>query len=966
MKKTGLTAKLLTGLLSLSLLSAGALTALPQIQSEGNVVCAATGDRVKADNICFEETQIGSYKINSYRLSENSPAVIEIPDKYEGKEVTGLSFDMFDAEEGYSLNDDQYDLRLGKNIRDIESYAFRGINIRSIEVNPDNQYYAVYDGMLCTKDGKTLIYCPNVMSGKVTVPETVVRISQGALIGSNAENIVFGANVRYVPSDITEACPHLKSYSVSSENKYFSVRKGVLLNKSQTTLFSFPVEKEGAYAVPKTVYEIKSKAFSGAALLTKVYLKNTHIIGDQAFYGCTGLKSITIPDSVERIGDSAFANCSGISFAVFPDSLAAIPYGLFSGCRSLKRFNIPASLESVGCRAFEDTKWYDSLGEGFVYIGDKVLYGYNDKEPSGEKMLLKALSDVEASEEKILDIREGTVSVTDFALSGSDVVKVNIPASLKKLGTFSLYPRDTVNEFAVSPDNTSFTVSDGILFSKDMTKLIAVPQVYKSSKYTVSKNVKKICGSAFSFNKNITDISVPESVSSFEQNPFNNGSSERRVFCIKGSAAEKAAIGDGVNVVIETPQLTVSKTEVTLGVGETYQLTARLNPDYTSSTLRWKTSNSGIVSVENGRLTAKKAGKAVITAVGSSGGLAKCTVTVKNAPKEITFSKSALTLGVNEKFTLYTTLDSGSAASGRSYTSSDESVVSIDKSKWNCCLTALKPGTAVITAKLYNGLTAKCSITVKNAPEKVEMAESNVTIGVGETVVIGSKLNDGSASTYRVYESSDHNVAEINPTSWNCSFTGISVGTAKIKVTTYNGKTGICNVTVKSPPRAVRLSKSAITLGVGETMKLTSTLLDGDYSRSVYFTNNNGSVVSILKNGRECEFKALKEGTATLTVHTYNGQTAKCKVTVKPSPEKIYLNRGLIVMKVGDTETISSYLDSGYASANRTYRTSNSKVVEMLSAYWVGKIKAAAPGTAYVTVRTQTGVERSCKIIVEE
>ena len=76
---------------------------------------------------------------------------------------------------------------------------------------------------------------------------------------------------------------------------------------------------------------------------------------------------------------------------------------------------------------------------------------------------------------------------------------------------------------------------------------------------------------------------------------------------------------------------------------------------------------------------------------------------------------------------------------------------------------------------------------------------------------------------------------------------------------------------------------------------------------------------------------------------------------------KLELDRTSLHLTVGETAQLNSYLDDGYAASNRTYRTSNEKVVQMLSTYWVGKIKAVAPGTAYVTVRTQTGVEKAAR-----
>ena len=953
MKKSGLSSKLLSGLLSLTIVSAGAVMVLPNIQDSATVVNAAAGERYYGDNVCCEETGKGTYKLISYNIGKNTPDRIEIPDTFNDKIVTTLCFDMFVIENGFSADNKSYDIKIGKNIRSIESYALRGINIRSIEVDPDNKYFAVYGGILCSKDGRHLYCCPNVRTGTVTLPRNVLTIHQGAFEKSKAKKLIFGAYVQSIPEDFAECCPKLEEYEVNETNNTFGVHEGVLVSKNKKILYAYPAAKAGEYIVPDSLNSIKNKAFSTAASLTGIDLKNTANIGSFAFAGCTGLKSLTIPGSVKTIGDSAFTHCKGITTVSFADSIKQIPGGMFSGCTSLAKFNVPSSLTSVGFNAFNSTAWYRNHADGYVYVGKKVLYAYKNSKGG-------------TAPASNLNIPEGVAGVTDFALNGSNTVSISIPSTLRTLSRYAFYPRANVTEYKVSSNNTAFTASEGILFSKNMATLIAVPTTYKSKEYIVPASVTKIGDEAFAFNKNITEIVVSQRVKTFGAKPFNNGNSNRAVVCIKGSAVENAALNDGVRVIYDTPETTISKSEITIGVGETYQLSAKAYPEYLHSAIQWKTGNTGVATVKNGLVTAKGTGYCTIGAVNEQGVMAKCRVNVKKAPTKISLDKTSLTLGVGERITLKTTIDPGSASAHRIYLSSDEKAVSIDKSKWECTIKAEKPGKSVITVKLYNGISAKCTVTVKEAPKSIALSESEVTIGVGETVLLTSKPDDGAAATGRSYTSSNSNVAEINPTSWNCSFTGVHTGTAKIKVTTYNGKSSICNVTVKSPPKAVKISKYSVTLGVGETMKLSCGFYDDDYARSVKFTSDNSSVVSILKNGHECEFKALKEGTARLTVKTYNGQTAECEVIVKPSPKAIYLSRGLITMKVGETAQLNSYLDDGYAASNRTYRTSNEKVVQMLSTYWVGKIKAVAPGTAYVTVRTQTGVEKSCKIVVEE
>ncbi len=58
-------------------------------------------------------------------------------------------------------------------------------------------------------------------------------------------------------------------------------------------------------------------------------------IGDWAFRGCSGLKSVTIPLGVTSIGDNAFSDCSGLTSVTIPSSVTSIGRGAFSGCRGL-------------------------------------------------------------------------------------------------------------------------------------------------------------------------------------------------------------------------------------------------------------------------------------------------------------------------------------------------------------------------------------------------------------------------------------------------------------------------------------------------------------------------------------------------------------------------------------------------------------------------------------------------------
>ena len=75
-------------------------------------------------------------------------------------------------------------------------------------------------------------------------------------------------------------------------------------------------------------------------------------IGQSAFSGCSGLTSVTIPNSVTSIGQSAFSGCSGLTSFTIPNSVTSISQSAFSGCSGLTSVTIGSSVTSIGDMAF--------------------------------------------------------------------------------------------------------------------------------------------------------------------------------------------------------------------------------------------------------------------------------------------------------------------------------------------------------------------------------------------------------------------------------------------------------------------------------------------------------------------------------------------------------------------------------------------------------------------------------------
>ncbi len=630
-------------------------------------------------------------------------------------------------------------------------------------------------------------------------------------------------------------------------------------------------------------------------------------------------------------------------------------------------------------------------------------------------LFLCILSGCQSVEDKI---REAfTLNMTETALRTGETAQLTVNDGLEgKYPYTATWISENPSVAAVNSEGLVIAVTEGSTIINTSVVVSASSDVtlQLTCLVTVSKNDTALTGVSFSesiytvalgqtldlredvvfspnnaANKNLTWTSATPTVATVENGvvtPVAEGVTNISITSEDGQFRAECVVRVSTSQVPATG-LEISKTSLTMKIGETSVLSASVLPaSATGYTVAWTSSNTDIVSVASGTLTAKRSGKVTVTATirdSQNTYTAVCAVTVTEEVIEIPATRATLSparidivLGETGPWSFTPTVIPANTTQTGSW-SCDSDIIKIDKTSGLITLVGdigESSSVPIIVTYTIGSVSAKAVVFVSRPKVTMTLNQSSLTLqdsGLNTTATLSAVFSDPSVNTNVTWSSSKPSVATVDE---NGMVTAVAPGTATITATsvTDSSLSASCTVTVEKSPYII--------LTVGETWPLDlQGITDPEWSyppsyvaisgdnvlTALKITNAPIEITAISKsdNSKKITYSLIiQEGTDDISLSMKCGSELKVETTligvskweILSNTADASFNKNTGVLKAGDKAGMVELLATSPSGA--TQKITVAVTQEELSFSLTAEKKSYQPGD---TVRLTLNANRS-------
>ena len=377
----------------------------------------------------------------------------------------------------------------------------------------------------CDKSSEVeLTISPTLESGNTLILDSQTSLGDKTIIGN--ESLLPPTNeIWYTSSDGKFVKPFkTEVFGAKIVSHTYNNGKGVIKFSGDVTkigeLAFYECSNLTSVNIPNSVTTIDGSAFSRCSNLTSVNIPNSvTTIRSGAFQGCSSLTSVNIPSSVTTIGVCAFEGCSSLTSVNIPNSVTTIGECAFVCCSSLTSVNIPSSVTTIwysafrGCSSLKEFKGKFASADGRCLIIDNKLIAFA---PAGlkEYIIPNSVTTIEqsafsgCSSLTSVNIPNSVTTIARDAFANcSSLTSVTIPDNVTTIGMSAFFGCSSLTS-ATIPDNVT---TIGVCAFSDCSSLTSI---------TIPNSVTTIGWSAFSGCSILTSVNIPNSVTKIENNAF--------------------------------------------------------------------------------------------------------------------------------------------------------------------------------------------------------------------------------------------------------------------------------------------------------------------------------------------------------------------------------------------------------------------------------------------------------------